>query len=60
MWRSPDADEDEAVIPEAEEIDADIEAEDDDAAAPFLDEEEEEGNDVTDLLDVDAEDEDEV
>ena len=56
----PDADEDEAVIPEAEEIDADIEAEDDDAAAPFLDEEEEEGDDVTGLLDVDAEDEDEV
>ena len=57
----PDADEDEAVIPEAEEIeiDADIEAEDDDAA-PFLDQEEEEGDDVTDLLDVDAEDEDEV
>ena len=56
----PDADEDEAVIPEAEEIDAEIEAEDDDAAAPFLDEEEEEGDDVTGLLDVDAEDEDEV
>ena len=55
----PDADEDEAVIPDAEEIDADIEAEDD-AAAPFLDEEEEGGDDVADLLDVDAEDEDEV
>jgi uncharacterized protein (TIGR02300 family) len=55
----PDADEDEAVIPDAEdvEIDTDIEPED---AAPFLDEEEEEGDDVTDLLDVDAEDEDEV
>ncbi len=55
----PDADEDETVIPEADplEIEADIEPEDE---AAFLDEEEEEGDDVAGLLDVDAPDEDEV
>lgn len=53
----PDADEDEAVAdPDALVIDAEITPEDEPA---FLDEEEEEG-DVTGLLDVDAEPEDEV
>jgi uncharacterized protein (TIGR02300 family) len=56
----PDADEDAEVVPEAETIAIEDEIEtEDDAAAPFLEEEEEEGEeDVTDLLDVD-EDEDE-
>jgi uncharacterized protein (TIGR02300 family) len=55
----PDADEEEAVIPDAEtiEIEADIETDDD---AAFLPEEEEEGDDVAGLLDVEGEDEDEV
>ncbi len=55
----PDVDEDESVIPEADTLDveADIEPEDE---ATFLDEEEEEGDDVSGLLDVDAADEDEV
>ncbi len=55
----PEADEEDAVIPETDplEIEAEIEPEDD---ATFLDEEEEEGDPVTDLLDVEGEDEDEV
>ncbi len=55
----PDVDEDETVIPDAGvlETEADIEPEEE---PTFLDEEEEEGDDVVGLLDVDAEDEDEV
>ncbi len=52
-------DEDETVIPDPDALvtEADIEPEDE---PTFLDEEEEEGDDVVGLLDVDAEDEDEV
>ena len=55
-----DADEDEVVIPDAEldaDVDADIETADDPA---FLEDEEEEGDDVVGLLDVEGGDEDEV
>lgn len=52
----PDADEDETVIPDPIEIEAD-DTEDD---TTFLPEEEEEGDDVADLLGVEGEDEEEV
>jgi uncharacterized protein (TIGR02300 family) len=55
-----DADEDEVVIPDADidvDVDADIETADDPA---FLEDEEEEGDDVAGLLDVEGGDEDEV
>ena len=52
--------EDEVAIPDADALEIEIEAEPEDDAAPFLEDEEEEGADVADLLDVDAADEDEV
>ena len=55
----PALDVDEEAVPDVETIDVETEVEPDEAD-PFLEEEEEEGDDVSGLLDVDAEDEDEV
>ena len=52
--------EDDVVIPDADALEIEIEPEAEDEAAPFLGDDEEEGDDVSGLLDVDAEDEDEV
>lgn len=54
----PDVDEDETVIPDSDTIEIEADIEPDDPA--FLPEEEEEGDDVAGLLDVEGEDEDEV
>ena len=58
---SPEVDEeDEVVLPEPDALEIEMEPEAEDEAAPFLEDEEEGGDDVSGLLDVEAEDEDEV